>query len=228
MRGLLNIIQILGYIYIGIDRQKTMSLFPIICKIKYHIESTVCEGEGRGMGKPDEKREQIFFISPNIEKLTSSQIEVNLSSGVSLILSSTKSTTSWLVIKFQIPSHARIIQESLSLSRSNTRTSGWEEIIWSIKGRVLFCLYAWSPEIQQYLLNVMLSMLETKIFVLSKNKDENLWADSRKTQGRTCWIIKNQPKGPYAGRKNLSQGFNASRESVQFSSDLQCRLHRKR
>lgn len=70
---------------------------------------------------------------------TSSQIDDSLTSGL-LIRSEIKSTTSWLLNEFQIPSQANTRKFVLSGVMSKTVTSGKAVIICSVFGRSLFFL----------------------------------------------------------------------------------------
>ena len=62
----------------------------------------------------------------------------------------TKSTTSWLDMKFQIPSHARTINSSSAGSTIRVLTLGNAVIICSSADKPSDCFYAWSPETDKY------------------------------------------------------------------------------
>lgn len=80
----------------------------------------------------------------HIKKFTSSHIWDNFVCPSSM-RRRTKSTTSWLDMKFQIPSHARTINSSSAGSIISVLTSGNAVIICSCADRPSVCLYAWSP-----------------------------------------------------------------------------------
>lgn len=82
---------------------------------------------------------------------TSSQIFDNFSSLFSCILFLMKLITSWLDIKFHIPSQARTINSSVAGIICNLSTSGSAVIICCVAGRDFTCLYEWSPKTRKLL-----------------------------------------------------------------------------